>query len=202
MNHPISNSRAESKLWQLSVARESGFNIPETVVTNSARVAKRDVGRWPNGGILKALDAPLIVVDGEDRFVFTTLLQTEHLENTAAFAAAPLVVQQRLDPKRDVRVTVVGHRIFAAEAINVTEQDWRAEHEPVQFHPYELEPRVARLCDDFVHKLNLRFGALDLVETDGRLYFLEVNPNGEWGWLEAAGFAIAEAIVEELIGSD
>jgi D-alanine-D-alanine ligase-like ATP-grasp enzyme len=30
----------------------------------------------------------------------------------------------------------------------------------------------------------LRFGRLDFVLEDDTLYFLEVNPNGQWAWLD------------------
>lgn len=32
--------------------------------------------------------------------------------------------------------------------------------------------------------LNLFFGALDFVVTDEGHHFIEINPNGQWGWIE------------------
>jgi glutathione synthase/RimK-type ligase-like ATP-grasp enzyme len=35
--------------------------------------------------------------------------------------------------------------------------------------------------------LGLRFGAIDFILTpEGRYIFLEINPNGEWSWIDAA----------------
>jgi glutathione synthase/RimK-type ligase-like ATP-grasp enzyme len=31
--------------------------------------------------------------------------------------------------------------------------------------------------------LGLNFGAIDLVESKGSYFFIEINPTGEWGWL-------------------
>jgi D-alanine-D-alanine ligase-like ATP-grasp enzyme len=52
-----------------------------------------------------------------------------------------------------------------------------------------------------VRRLGLRFGGIDLlVDADGRHWFCELNPNGEWGWLQAAGLPIADAVALELAG--
>jgi len=47
---------------------------------------------------------------------------------------------------------------------------------------------------------DLYFGAIDIVEHEGRFWFLEVNPNGEWGWLQKPnGVPIAEALCDLMI---
>jgi glutathione synthase/RimK-type ligase-like ATP-grasp enzyme len=49
-------------------------------------------------------------------------------------------------------------------------------------------------------RLGLSFGALDFVLTpDGRFVFLEINPNGQWMWLDdKLGFGITDAVVDWL----
>ncbi|MNZ28723.1 hypothetical protein D3C78_459550 [compost metagenome] len=51
-----------------------------------------------------------------------------------------------------------------------------------------------------MRRLNLRYGAIDFVcDPQGNLWFLEINPNGQWAWIEnLTGYPIAEAIVDEL----
>lgn len=47
--------------------------------------------------------------------------------------------------------------------------------------------------------LNLNFGGIDLALVDGKYYFIEVNPTGEWGWLEIkTGMNISETIKNAL----
>jgi hypothetical protein len=48
---------------------------------------------------------------------------------------------------------------------------------------------------------NLRFSAIDLVlDPSGDYWFLELNPNGQWAWIEArTGLPISEAITNELV---
>ena len=47
-----------------------------------------------------------------------------------------------------------------------------------------------------------RFGRFDFIRKDGELWFLELNPNGQWAWLDrdcknGLITAIAEAIISE-----
>ena len=51
-------------------------------------------------------------------------------------------------------------------------------------------------------RLDLNYGAIDIIVTpDGRHVFLEINPVGEFFWLELRpGFAISDAIADVLLG--
>jgi glutathione synthase/RimK-type ligase-like ATP-grasp enzyme len=50
--------------------------------------------------------------------------------------------------------------------------------------------------------LNLQYGAFDFIEKpDGELVFLEINPTGEWAWLEnALGYPMRSAFIELFYG--
>lgn len=65
---------------------------------------------------------------------------------------------------------------------------------------YQLPEAMADRCIALTRKLGLRFGAIDFVlDQEGQLWFLEINPNGQWGWIETrTGHPIAAAIVSEL----
>ncbi|MGI9001101.1 MAG: hypothetical protein ACR2GH_05490 [Pseudonocardia sp.] len=53
----------------------------------------------------------------------------------------------------------------------------------------------------YLRTFGLTFGAFDFsVTPDGRWWFLECNPAGQWGWLaDETGLPIAEAIADELV---
>ena len=49
-------------------------------------------------------------------------------------------------------------------------------------------------------KLNLSFGGVDLIISHGKYYFIEVNPTGEWGWIEAnTDYKLHNAIVDWMV---
>jgi glutathione synthase/RimK-type ligase-like ATP-grasp enzyme len=107
----------------------------------------------------------------------------------------------------DLRVTVVGRNAFAAEIHSQdseeTAVDWRKGTRPDLVHK-EHQPAddVAAKCIEITRSFGLRFSAIDLVlDHEGRYWFLELNPNGQWAWIERrVGLPISSAIAEELIG--
>lgn len=70
----------------------------------------------------------------------------------------------------------------------------------VRFSSGRLSDEVRRRCVSVVRRSGLRFGAIDLVETpEGRVVFLELNPNGQYFWLEhLLDLPISAAIAREL----
>jgi hypothetical protein len=48
-----------------------------------------------------------------------------------------------------------------------------------------VEPKLLAACLNFLDHFGLLFGAFDFaVDGEGRPWFLECNPAGQWGWLE------------------
>ena len=199
VNDPTATYKAEHKAVQLSVAASKGFAVPETRVTNSPHPDL--LGDAYDNVAVKGLDTVLLRAGGYEMFGFTTFESTEKLE-PYAWRSAPATVQAALTNKLDIRVTVVGGRVFAA-AITVEGKpicdDWRVHKSSVQFSRIDLPAEIAERCSAVVRQLGLVFGAIDLALCDNEYYFLEINPTGEWAWLVgSAGLPIDEAIVEFL----
>jgi glutathione synthase/RimK-type ligase-like ATP-grasp enzyme len=78
--------------------------------------------------------------------------------------------------------------------------DWRADYANVRYTITRLPDRVAAAVDRLMRALRLRFGALDLiVSPDDEYWFLEVNANGQWAWIEeATGLPITASIADAL----
>jgi hypothetical protein len=84
---------------------------------------------------------------------------------------------------------VIGGRVFAAsvdsQSIPAARHDVRAAGHQAGYVPYDLPEDVRRALLEMVRGLGLRFCSADLVLTpDGRHVFLDLNPNGQWLWLE------------------
>ena len=56
------------------------------------------------------------------------------------------------------------------------------------------------LCIKIVKSFELRYSSIDLnKDLTGKYYFLELNPNGQWTWIEQlTGHPIRDSIIEEL----
>jgi glutathione synthase/RimK-type ligase-like ATP-grasp enzyme len=123
------------------------------------------------------------------------------------FKLVPVIAQQWIDKAYDLRVTVVGDKIFAVKIDSQispeTEIDWRAGHSIIPPHsPYVLPQTIFKSCLSLTKHLNLSFGAIDLVrDKQGNYWFLEINPNGQWAWLETqTGLPISDCIAALLKG--
>ncbi|MGH3815761.1 MAG: hypothetical protein ACRDUV_25485 [Pseudonocardiaceae bacterium] len=99
-------------------------------------------------------------------------------------------------------MTVVGDNIFATEIKTPGELDWRRSHDDITYQPYELPDTVVAGIHRLMHSLNLFFGAMDFVRTEQGYQFIEINPNGQWGWIEhQTGQPISRALATALKGT-
>jgi glutathione synthase/RimK-type ligase-like ATP-grasp enzyme len=184
MNHPASTYIAEQKVIQLTRAQELGFKVPDTLITNDP--SQLEV--WARGRewvAVKGLDTVLVREQGLEVFGFTSFMRSDELLGSQ-IQSAPMIVQEALQDKLDLRVTVVDQKVFCAaitlEGAGVI-GDWRKSKESLSFSRYDLPDTVASRCALLVSSLGLCFGAIDIAYSGGEYYFLEVNPTGEWAWL-------------------
>lgn len=203
LSSPFAIMRAEDKPRQLTVASSLGFAIPETLVSNDFDAVSAFVA---GGGVVgKPLRHSLVERGDAGEVLFTARLDPVRPMDRSAVSIAPVIYQREVRKLYDVRVTVIGERVYAAaihsQDHGETEVDWRSgtrldlRHEPI-----DLPADVGDRCRALTKALNLRYGAIDLVAgVDGRHWFLEINPNGQWAWIERrTGYPLASAIVDEL----
>ena len=103
---------------------------------------------------------------------------------------------------------MVENQIFCAaihsQDSEQTSTDWRRSPNELNYSVFNLPDDVKSMCLKVVHNLGLTFGAIDMVLTpDDEYVFLEINPNGQWGWIEReTGLPIREAIADTLVRDD
>jgi hypothetical protein len=202
---PKHMTRMDNKLLHLRRAVELGFTIPDTVVGNDpAQLVpawRRSQGRL----ISKSLDFRPFFIYGEDHHTYTTKIERRDLAGRHRIRHSPVILQPNLPKAVELRVTVVGQRVFSAEidsqASRLTRQDWRHyEDLSVEYRPHPLPEPVEKRCLRLVASLGLSYGAIDLVLTpDGEYVFLELNVSGQWAFVELrAGLPISDAIADWL----
>jgi glutathione synthase/RimK-type ligase-like ATP-grasp enzyme len=202
VSHPEYIYKAENKLVNLRKAVELGFIIPETLVTNQRQAIVDFYHQHDGDVIIKPIFNNKILFDSHKQVVFTNKVRPEHIAQLDRYFLTPSIFQRNIPKAYEIRVTVVGQHVFAAsvdsQSSATTQQDWRKEK--LAFQPYVLPEVVANRCRSLVCALNLNFGAIDLIKaTDGQYYFLEINPNGQWAWMEMeCGLPISNALIREL----
>ena len=200
INNPSATYKAENKMLQLKYAKEVGFVIPKTRVINSMCTELADNKNY----VIKSIDTLLLRYEHKEAFFYTNILNGRDI-NSSELAFAPIVVQEFLNPKIDIRVTVVGRKVYAAQILkagNGIYGDWRKQKDDVEFKKYNLPLDIEHKCVVMLEKLNLSYGGIDLAIANGMIYFIEINPTGEWAWLiENPGFDIDKELTKLLVGS-
>jgi len=199
---------AGQKPLQLKLAQELGLLVPRTLITNDPDRAREFARDCPGGVVAKMLSSFRVLDDGIEKVVFTTPVTEAHLEQVSGLRWSPMTFQQRVRKKLELRVTIVGQRVFAAavdsQAFERATEDWRRDGLAMldAWRPYALPAGVERRLLALMSRLELNYGAVDIIVTpDDEHVFLEVNPSGEFFWLERCpGLPISDAIADVLTG--
>ncbi|HEX6201836.1 MAG TPA: MvdD family ATP-grasp ribosomal peptide maturase [Thermoanaerobaculia bacterium] len=199
---------AMNKQLQLKLARRAGLAVPRTLITNDPAAVRAFAAECPRGMVTKMMGSFAVYdAEGREQVVFTSPVGEDDLADLSGLDLCPMTFQERVEKRLELRVTVVGHRLFTA-AIDPTVSpgtavDWRREGAArvADWEPFELPAEVAGKLLAVCTALGLEYGALDVILTpEGRYVFLEVNPSGEYFWLEETpGFPISRAIAEVLV---
>lgn len=193
---------AENKAHQLRLAQGVGFRIPETIITGDALEIKQFFDSYNGNVIIKPLGQNRLTHNGAYRHIFTNRLTAESLKDIAQRLPLPSVFQECIEKEMEYRITVVGDRVFVAsvdsQADPETRTDWRRKKNT--FKQASIPAEVEKRCIALTKELGISFGAIDLVKTiQGDYIFLEINPNGQWAWLETdTGMPISESIADFL----
>lgn len=202
MNNIFNEYRCNNVFYQQNLARKLGFEIPKTVVTQNKSVALDFI----NSGkaIVKRIKKARPYINGMG-VIYTREVTIDDIKN-GELEIFPTLFQQMIDRKYEYRVTVVGNKVFPAvadpERMNSASLDIRKDFGEIYYYPCKLPECIEDSILKFMNLSGLAYGAFDLIESkSGEFYFIEVNPGGQWGWIECeTGLEITEEIAKYLIG--
>jgi hypothetical protein len=195
-------SVAEHKLYQLQIARELKFRVPRTLVSSDPLELRRFAKENDTGTICKPIFHGMFVDGNASYSIYTRRVMPESIEEDNV-KACPVLLQEEIERSADVRATFIGPHCFVADIKgDAGLVDWRDPSLNLLYTASTLPAQVESLCRTMLSKLGLIFGAFDFVRTpNGTLVFLEVNPTGEWAWLEdRLGFPMRDAFIQLFYG--
>lgn len=187
---PLAGTLGYNKVYHLGLAARCGFKVPRTVFTNCPEDMLGFYGDTRGRLVSKVILRGFIPVNGEYRSSYTFAAKRRHAINYRSIRYAPVILQEYVPKAVELRITVVGTQVFAAEirsqASHRTRHDWRHyDEDRATYTPHELPAAVSRCCIRLLRALDLCFGTIDMVLTpEGEYIFLEINPNGQWIWIE------------------
>jgi RimK-like ATP-grasp domain len=192
VNRPRAMHANGSKPLQIQLIGESGFLVPETLVTSDEAEA-REFWRRHGRVVYKSASGVRSIVQELDERAAARLGRLQALP----------VQFQAFVPGIDVRVHVVGTRTFAA-AIVGSGTDYRysaLKGGETTLTATDLAPDVAARCVALSRQMELPFSGIDLRRRpDGAYVCFEVNPMPAYTYFEAhTGLPISQALCEMLI---
>jgi len=187
-----SGPRRVGRLAQMRIAR-GFFTVPDWAIGWGFR--------WPPGRrMVKRLTTEAIGERG-DRFIFVQSVDADRLSPDW-----PWLLQEAAEGSRDATVLFVQGRCYGFQMEETRSQlgveDWRNRNgaHKAKWRTWDLPPGLGQRIGDYMKRLGLRFGRLDFIIDDDRVVFLEVNPNGQFGWLDdPEGWPLHNAVLDAVI---
>lgn len=204
VNYPFAVRQAENKIYQLRLANQMRFLTPKSCITQDPQIALDFIKNCSSGSIVKTLSGEVVTDDdGTTKAAYTHLLNKKDLDNLSEIKNCPTFFQEYITKDVELRITVIGAQAFAiainTQADNEAQNDWRRGiiSGKLAYSLYDLPEDVERFCIMLTKSLGLNFGAIDMIKnTRGEYVFLEINPNGQWLWLEIeTGVEISKALI-------
>ncbi len=210
VSHPDNLRKAELKLYQLKVAAQVGFRLWPTILTNSPETARAFYHDQGGKVVYKPLRRGRLVRDETVGLIYTNPLGPPEVERLDRVVYAPSLLQRYVPKRVEIRVTVISNKVFAVEIHSQdcadSRHDWRrGDTARLRHEPHLLPPEVESKCAALVRALGLAFGAIDLILTpEGEYVFLEINPNGQWAWIQqlCPEIPLRETLADLLISGD
>lgn len=206
VNHFGASQLSGNKLYQLSVARQVGWKVPDTIVSNDPDEISSFVTEH-RSAVHKML-APSSWRISKDKIAipYTATVSRRDVSRKTPLRLAPGIYQEKVPKQYELRITCFGKfQVVTRIDSQMHEQsrlDWRLGQRFIDFADGAIPSKIRSLCWRYLQALNLAFGAIDVIVTpDGEYYFLEINPQGQFLWIEArTKVPILDMFAEYLLG--
>ncbi|MBA3750468.1 MAG: hypothetical protein H0X03_06185 [Nitrosopumilus sp.] len=189
INDPEKTMQSENRLSQLIIAKKIGFKIPKTLITNDPKEAKNFFIKNSKSVIMKVLHHHRIDIGYNTFNFFAKEVDKEVLDKIDDLILSPIIFQTKIKKQVEIRVTIIGERIFACglEADSEIFSDiHKIKEKEMKFNEIELDDEISKKCLRLMNKLGLKISSIDLIidKETREVYFLEINPIGDWLWIE------------------
>ena len=205
LNDPSEMRKINSKIAQLELAKDIGFKIPDTIISNDVAIF-REFLEEHRQIIIKPLKEFMYYENGEYKSLFSTIISVENFSDYDLIKNSPVLLQDYIHKQFEYRVTVVENNIYPVKIFSngISNDDWRKHQfsNNIEFKTAEnIEPELNNKCLEFLSRCNLKYGVFDIIKNkEDELVFLEMNSNGQWYWLEnLLGIPVSQSIAKSLI---
>ncbi|MFA5933956.1 MAG: hypothetical protein WC795_01915 [Candidatus Paceibacterota bacterium] len=208
INNPFSTRISHRKLLQLQVAKNIGFKIPQTLISNDEQAVLSFAESLNWDIAIKSLGAISVTTHEQDRQkqfgIFTRrIIKDELLAVKNKIKYSPTLYQQYIKKKFELRITCVGKEVFGCRIDSQenpeTSEDMRFNVRSLKHQQFDCTP-IKKMLQEYLDYFKINFGCFDIaVDENDNYIFFECNPNGQWLWIEQlTGMKISESIANLL----
>lgn len=206
LNEPSKIRTASSKILQLITAERLGIPIPSYCITNDPTEAVA-FSQSKNAVVVKAVRGGFLLNSDSGIKFFTRRLADVKSDIFDNLRYGPIIFQEEIDRRAELRVTVVDDDCFVMEidCANLPDNcvDVRQLNFPTNVTRFRRgvgQHDVERWSRALLQELQLVYGAFDwAISSTGQAYFLECNPLGAFKWTEfCTSFDITGSIARAL----
>jgi glutathione synthase/RimK-type ligase-like ATP-grasp enzyme len=179
-----------NKSVQLVLAQSCGMRVPATLMSNAPESVKNYLHHQAMPSICKAFFPHVWRGNGDQSVAVTETfpLTEDILPADEVLTYAPAIYQQRVAKQFDVRMVLLGTAVYSYALYNPKGSiDWRQDVAQgiVGVESVATPDEIRRQVLAFAQKSGIVFGSFDFaVDGDGAWWFLEVNEEGQFLWLD------------------
>ncbi|MCT4296118.1 hypothetical protein HZP23_00875 [Elizabethkingia anophelis] len=198
-----------TKALQLKIAKECNLKIPNTIITNNSFSTQKFLEEQKNNIISKNLSDVYTYIENEEIYgTYTTSVSEKDIKMQKEIFF-PSLFQNNINKDIEIRIFYFMEKFYSYAIFSSnnskTEIDYRLYdfNHPNRIMKYILPKNIKANIKRLMKKLNLDTGSIDLIkDLSGNYYFLEVNPQGQFGGMKEYGLDIEKNITEYLIQND
>jgi glutathione synthase/RimK-type ligase-like ATP-grasp enzyme len=200
INSPSANHLAQNKVSQIEMAKKYGLFTPATLISNSPSSLKNLTSQI--SCITKAIGNGSHLYSGSIRTGYTRKISSELFSDSQERFTIGLV-QAEIKPSAMWRIIVVGNKSFGfrlsgASLYDIADSRMIEEQLDggLQAVPDDVRSALFRMMKEF----GIHYASSDFIEDkDGKLWFIDLNPEGQWGAYEQRfNVPISDYIIDEI----
>lgn len=193
-----------NKLIVLEEAKQIGLSIPETVLLNN-KESLNEFRKQSERIITKSMANPVPLITADYNSFFYTKEVTDEIISALPTHFSVSLFQRLIKAKYEVRVFVIGCKVFSMAIFKKSKKekglDYRSQGGNLRTVPFILSEDIELKVKKLLARFELKTASIDLIcGEDDVLYFLEVNPVGQFDKLsEICNYYLEKEVAINLI---
>lgn len=199
-----------NKLYALDKASSCRFNIPKTLITNDRSKLIKFYQECNKNVITKDTSVPIAITAFNRAYIIYAEKVSLDVINALPEKFPMSLFQGKIEKEYEIRSFFLNDEIFSmaifSQSDDQTKIDFRRYNmeKPNRNVPYKLPEELEVMIKKFMITINYQTGSFDFIKgKDGKYYFLEINPIGQFGMVSSpCNYDLERKIAEFLMDNE